>query len=52
MFLPGEFHGQRSLGHKELDMTERLSQMVCVWRGGDEIPVLCPVDSLIMVVVV
>ena len=30
-FLPGEFHGQRSLagyspwGHKELDMTERLS---------------------------
>ena len=31
VFLPGEFHGQRSLtgyrpwGHKELDMTERLS---------------------------
>ena len=31
IFLPGEFHGQRSLvgyspcGHKELDMTERLS---------------------------
>ena len=31
VFLPGEFHGQRSLagysplGHKELDMTEQLS---------------------------
>jgi len=31
LFLPGEFHGQRSLagyspwGHKELDMTERLT---------------------------
>ena len=31
IFLPGEFHGQRSLlgystwGHKELDMTEQLS---------------------------
>ena len=31
-FLPGEFHGQRSLvghspwGHKELDMTEQLTQ--------------------------
>ena len=32
VFLPGEFHGQRSLagyspwGHKELDMTEQLIQ--------------------------
>ena len=35
IFLPGEFHGQRSLasylcprGHKELDMTEQLTQTV------------------------
>ena len=34
VFLPGELHGQRSLmgcclwGHKELDMTERLT----LWR--------------------
>ena len=33
VFLPGEFHGQRSLvgyspwGHKELDMTERLTHI-------------------------
>ena len=30
--LPGEYHGQRSLvgwGHKELDMTERLSMYTC-----------------------
>ena len=33
VFLPGESHGQRSLagksprGHKELDMTERLTQL-------------------------
>ena len=33
-FLPGEFHGQRSLagcsqrGHKELDTTERLTHIV------------------------
>ena len=33
VFLPGEFHGQRSpmsyspWGHKELDMTERISGM-------------------------
>ena len=25
VFLPGEFHGQRSLTGKELDMTERLT---------------------------
>ena len=37
--MPRKFHGWRSLvgpspwGHKELDMTERLSQMVCVWGG-------------------
>ena len=34
-FLLGKFHGQRSLvdyspwGHKELDMTERLSMQAC-----------------------
>ena len=34
VFLPGEFHGQRSLagystwGHKELDMTEQLSTAI------------------------
>ena len=39
VFLPGEFHGQRGLagyspwGHKELDMTEQLSQHVCVCVG-------------------
>ena len=36
VFLPGEFHGQRSLagcspwGHKELDMTKQLSTQGCV----------------------
>ena len=36
VLLPGKFHGQRSLvgyspwGHKEADMTERLSVRVCV----------------------
>ena len=35
VFLPGEFHGQRSLagyspwGSKEPDMTERLSLFIC-----------------------
>ena len=35
VFLLGKFHGQRSLvgyspwGHKELDMTERLSMQAC-----------------------
>ena len=37
VFLPGEFHGQRSLvgsspcGHTELDMTERLSLFLSLW---------------------
>ena len=44
VFLPGEFHGQRSLvdyspwGHKESDMTERLTldinqRLAAIWRG-------------------
>ena len=38
VFLPGEFHGQRSLagyspwGHKELDMTERLTHTEQIMR--------------------
>ena len=37
VFLPGDFHGQRSLegygpgGHKELDMTEQLSLSLSQW---------------------
>ena len=37
MFLPGEFHRQRSLadyspwGHKELDVTERLTQYITIF---------------------
>ena len=37
VFLPGKFHGQRSLvgyspwGRKELDMTERLSTSICTY---------------------
>ena len=39
VFLPGKFHGQRSLascspwGHKELDMTEWLSTHTQIWRN-------------------
>ena len=42
VFLPGKFHGQRSLvgyspqGHKELDMTEHLTQMRAILRGGSQ----------------
>ena len=38
LFLPGEFHEQRSLvcysplGHKELDMTEQLTQYVGIYK--------------------
>ena len=38
VFLPGKFHGQGSLegygswGHKELDKTEQLSTLACVYR--------------------
>ena len=38
VFLPGKFHGQRSLagshpwGHKELDMTERSTAWILVLR--------------------
>ena len=37
VFLPGEFHGQRSLvgyspwGHKELDMTEATQHTLLLW---------------------
>ena len=40
VFLPEEFHGQRSLagyspwGHKELDTTERLSMHTCSLLNG------------------
>ena len=35
MFLPGESHGQWSPeGHKESDMTERLSTFICLWCTG------------------
>ena len=39
VFLPGESHGQRSLegyspwGHKESDITERLTHRVPIWRA-------------------
>ena len=39
VFMPGEFHGWRSLagyspwGLKELDTTERLHFHLCTWRG-------------------
>ena len=42
VFLPGKFHGQRSLvgyspqGHKELDTTEHLTQMRAILRGGSQ----------------
>ena len=58
VFLPGEFHGQRSLagyspwGHRESDMTERVtllykgkeSEVVCIYDAEAEIPMLCPCD--------
>ena len=45
VFLPGEFHGQRSLeayspwGHKKLDMTEQPSMHSCTgaWSSGEKI---------------
>ena len=43
IFLPGEFHGQRSLvgyspwGHKELDMTEWLTFLMCVHKSTKNI---------------
>ena len=48
VFLPGEFHGQRSLvvyspwGHKELDMTERLTLMLCTHRAAS---LCCTADT-------
>jgi len=39
VFLPGEFHGQRSLvsrspwGYKELEMTERLTYTLPLWKN-------------------
>ena len=43
VFLPGEFHGQRSLvgcsppGRKESDMTERLTHThIYIWREREE----------------
>ena len=49
VFLPGEFHGQRSLvgyskwGRKELDMTERLTHTHTLWKQDSpaEIPPGC-----------
>ena len=49
VFLPGIFHGQRSLGiyspwgHKESDMTERLSMRVHT-QAGLSTQFLCPLD--------
>ena len=42
VFLPGEFHGQRSpvayssWGHKELDRTERLTLALFTFSGGEK----------------
>ena len=54
VFLPGEFHGQKSLmgyspwGLKELDMTERLththfsiSSLISPWNGLVHLGILC-----------
>ena len=44
VFLPGEFHGQRSLegcrpwGHKESDMTEHTQRGVLKYKGNLEFP--------------
>ena len=49
VFLPGEFHGQRSLlgyspwGHKELDMTERLTLSFFIHTIDTGLEVLCTV---------
>ena len=48
VFLPVEFHGQRSLvgyspwGHKESDMTERLTLTLCTHRAAS---LCCTVDT-------
>ena len=50
VFLPGESHGQRSLvgyspgGHKEADMTERLSN-----RNGDKLTWLSSLTKLLKI---
>ena len=42
VFLPGEFHGERSpvgyssWGHKELDRTERLTLALFTFSGGEK----------------
>ena len=52
VFLPGEFHGQRSLegyntwGHKELDTTEWLTH-TCAWHIISAQPVSTFVDAII-----
>ena len=48
VFLPVEFHGQRSLvgyspwGHKDSDMTERLTLTLCTHRAAS---LCCTVDT-------
>ena len=47
IFLPGEFHGQRSLvgyspwGRKELDTTERLTQQLVIFEGDLTSFIMC-----------